>query len=280
MKKVKVHRYISGKRPEYAQYESSGEESDEENFVGGRHKPDTADDVHSTQPDVYDPRLRRLAGRERDEYEGDRFERHRIIHEPTVLESESEQSDASSTYENTAAVGQRSQRRISLERSNSEDDTDLSDSEIERRRIMLRQKALQKKQEEELLAKEEEKQESSDESSGYEDVTESDEGEDEPRLKPVFVSKKNRATIIAKERELEKQKKLEQDAKRAAKERRRQTLRLVEDTVKKELERVKADNDPNLGDCNTDDDNDEFEYESWKLRELKRIKRDREEKEK
>ena len=30
----------------------------------------------------------------------------------------------------------------------------------------------------------------------------------------------------------------------------------------------------------TDDENDEMEYEEWKLRELKRIKRDREERDK
>lgn len=32
MQKVKVHRYISGKRPEYAQYESSGDESADDDF--------------------------------------------------------------------------------------------------------------------------------------------------------------------------------------------------------------------------------------------------------
>lgn len=280
MKKVKVQRYISGKRPEYAQYESSGDESEEEDFVGGgRLRPEDLQEVHSAQPDVFDPRLKRLEARERDEYEEDRFERHRVIHQPKLLESESSDSDSnSSTKSRSSAMAQRA-RRISLERSDSEDDAELSDEEIERRRQMLRQKALQKKQEEELLAKEEEKQESSESSSEYEDVTESDEEENEPRLKPVFVSKRDRATIIEKERELEKQKRLEVEAKRAAKERRRQTLRLVEDTVKRELEQMKADNDPKIDDVNTDDENDEVEYESWKLRELKRIKRDREEKE-
>lgn len=36
--------------------------------------------------------------------------------------------------------------------------------------------------------------------------------------------------------------------------------------------------EPNINDVCTDDENEDVEYESWKLRELKRIKRDREEK--
>ena len=40
-----------------------------------------------------------------------------------------------------------------------------------------------------------------------------------------------------------------------------------------------AAGDGNIADVDTGDENDEEEYEAWKVRELKRIKRDRDEKE-
>ncbi|KAJ9599533.1 hypothetical protein L9F63_010005 [Diploptera punctata] len=166
--------------------------------------------------------------------------------------------------------------------SEEEEEEELSDEEIERRRDMLRQKVMNKKEEEEMevLDKEDEgrsPEESVSESSEYEEYTDSEE-ETGPRLKPVFVRKKDRVTVMEKEREAVRQKQVEIEAKKMAEERRKHTLKMVEEEIRKETA-VKDNDEPSLNDVNTDDENDEVEYEAWKLRELKRIKRDREERE-
>lgn len=284
MQKVKVQRYISGKRPEYAQYQSSDDDSDNEDFVdrkaqrsfanrGDDRYVDTRRRDHresdENDEDFYDkntnaaddPRLRRMQARrddshsENDEDDEDddrekRLRRHqRHVHEPEILEQSEDEENENQSHSlediDDAEQAQNSEmverkRRFDLD-SESGSESDLSDTEIEKRRQKLRQLNLQQRKEEEVLAKEEEKQSDSSEteSSEYEEESESEE-ENEPRLKPLFVAKRDRATIAEKEKELLKQKQLEYEAKRLAKEKRRQTLRLVEESVKKDLEKAKV----------------------------------------
>lgn len=223
MKKVKVHRYVSGKRPDYAPMASSDEESEGEDFLDRRAlKPieetevvaDVPTPLHGKLRDEDDPRLRRLTRVERHK-ETDteiRVERHRHIHEPEILETEPE----------------RSRERIKLESSDSSEDEDLSDTEIERRRDALKQRVLSKKETDQELFHEEDEEKtgaSSEDSSEYEEYTDSEE-ETGPRLKPVFVRKKDRITVMEKEKEAMKQKQAEVEAKKMAEERKRQTLRV------------------------------------------------------
>ncbi|KAK3926119.1 Microfibrillar-associated protein 1 [Frankliniella fusca] len=296
MQKVKVHRYVSGKRPDYAPMSSSEEESEEEDFIDQQgapvsrpSRPSRPPPRHTESPtELYDenladdPRLRRLMTRHapHSDEEEDRRERHRHIHEPEVVES-SEEEEAEEV--NEEPEGRRQERRVEADSSQSEDEEELSDEEIERRRLLLRQKLLARKEEQEpeVMVKEEDQQsmgESGEESSEYEEETDSEE-EMGPRLKPVFVRKKDRITIMEKEKEEMKEKQAELEAKKMAEERKRNTLRMVEDIVRKETTVVKDGDEPKLADVNTDDENDEVEYEAWKLRELKRVKRDREERE-
>ncbi|CAD6234503.1 GSCOCG00001958001-RA-CDS [Cotesia congregata] len=277
MKKVKVHRYVSGKRPDYAPAASSDEESDDDDFLEKCSKPiendvsnAIVDNKASTSRirDEEDPRLRRLTRlvRRSDDESETIVERHRHIHEPEIIETEMKNA----------------REKIKLESSDSSDDEELSDTEIERRREALKQRVLSKKENEEEIIKDEEEVSgsSSAESSEYEEYSDSEE-ECGPRLKPVFVMKKDRITVVEQEKEAFKQQQMEIERKKMADERKRQTLRMVEEAIRKETQGSKpADStESKLEDVCTDDENDEVEYEAWKLRELKRIKRDREERE-
>merc|ERR1712002_574285 len=116
----------------------------------------------------------------------------------------------------------------------------------------------------------------SEEESEYESEYESEE-ESGPRLKPVFVRKRDRVTLLEREKQEEKEKEMEAEKKRMTEIRRKETLKIIEQDNKKELEKDMDIDDKLMYSINADDENDEAEYEGWKIRELKRIKKQREE---
>lgn len=89
MQKVKVHRYVSGKKPDYAQDVRSDSDSDVEDFVIRRNHvlsaPSPEPQKSDGEEEMNDPRLRRLKITENDTEV--RPERRRHIVEPEVLES-------------------------------------------------------------------------------------------------------------------------------------------------------------------------------------------------
>ncbi|KQJ98860.1 hypothetical protein BRADI_3g39560v3 [Brachypodium distachyon] len=139
-----------------------------------------------------------------------------------------------------------------------------------------------RQQEEELLPQEEEPVEEEQEEDGEESEYETD-SEDEQMgmamVKPVFIPKSQRDTIAERERLEEEERQLEELVKKRLQARKIETRQIVVEEIRKEEQIHKTLNEEaSIEDIDTDDElNEAEEYESWKNREIARIKRDREE---
>lgn len=302
MQKVKVQRYVAGKRPAYAPDESDSDLDPEEEESGAaahrrvrqpggagprlgfnlprdaKQERESSEEKELREPssaELQDRRLQRLAASrvqpeppsdsDEEEEELDRVERHRRLREPELLEPGGGGGGGGEEED--------------------EEEEELDEEELEARRAALRQRA--KREEEELLELEEEPalggeaadDDDDDEEYTEEEYTDSDEDDLAPRLKPVFVRSKERVTVQERRRAAAHQEQREggEAVRREAELRRRATLRLVQEEARQAADEAKA----MAAACDAlrsdeEDPADEEAYEAWKLRELRRIRRDRE----
>lgn len=143
-----------------------------------------------------------------------------------------------------------------------------------------RQRVLQRLAEKKNEAASKEVEEEEEEESEYE--TDSDEytDDDEVILKPLFVPKHLRETIKEQELKAAEDAKLLEKKKVQKENRQKQTRTMVAESLRrmdemKEVDVTDADSDAGLPD-DMDDPDDVMEFESWKIREIKRLKRDAE----
>ncbi|XP_054165548.1 microfibrillar-associated protein 1-like [Oppia nitens] len=303
MQKVKVQRYITGRKPRYAddddrRMSSESESSDESdveltanyrkisaaNSRKDQQYMDFQSDIKTEdmeEEDILIPtddrRLRRLAQRsvkteDEDDEETDRRHVRRHVLQPQILEIGSEAMDREVTEEPKRRRGRR-------EVEDESNDEEMDDENVEQRHEAIRMR--KEIEEVELLDKDDDEDDDEEEESEYEEYTDS-EDETGPRLKPVFVRKKERMTVMEKDKEEQRERQQKEMEKRAAEERKRQTLKMIEEDIRREeleKEEQKEEEAIKQGIISvlTDDEDDETAYEIWKLRELKRVKRDKDE---
>ncbi|TPP60725.1 Microfibrillar-associated protein 1 [Fasciola gigantica] len=241
-----------------------GKEVDEDVDQEGAQQP-TADELA-------DPRFRRLIKAKED-----------------LSESSDDEDDRVARHKKLRRTGTYSEDSAPQSGDEADEEDELDEAELARRRELIRRKALAVSAEREKLdsgwqnegdeveADEEEELEYS-----GEEYT-SSEDEVAPKLKPVFVRAQDRVTLQAKHKADQLAEETDAESKRLAEERRKTTLKLLENELRREVQEAHAledaldalDSDEGQGNPQAEQE----EYEKWKVRELRRIRRDREQRE-
>ncbi|KAL5518539.1 hypothetical protein ACEPAH_221 [Sanghuangporus vaninii] len=117
--------------------------------------------------------------------------------------------------------------------------------------------------------------EEEEESSEYESSSEEEEEPPKPMFRPVFVPKRGRVTVLEREKEVEDSEEALERKRLQEEERKKQSHDLVAESIRRELaDKEKEKETPDVDDADGLDP--EGEFEAWRLRELSRIKRDKE----
>ncbi|CAG8465373.1 3136_t:CDS:2 [Ambispora leptoticha] len=268
---VKVQRYWPGKVPEGAKDYYSSEEEDEEQQQFEKQKEreliSSIQRVDFSEREVAsDRRLRRLQEAREDASHQpiDRRRRHEVKTEITETQVIEEDTSQDVEDENDIALRRKLIRNRAIEQRRIEEEKLKAEEEAERT----------------LLEKKEESE--SEYTTEYE--TDSEEEEEEEDLtarqlkKPVFIPKAHRETMIEKERLEKEAEEAERKRIEEIENRKKETHAILAEKIQKQMLTEVKDEQSTLKEVDdTDGIDEQAEYEAWKLRELKRIKRDKEE---